>query len=101
MLGLIQQNDRRWRRIVLNDVESIPLGVAVAWGTAGIAHSPLAHSVMVLAFAASRVLHTIFYAKQSQPWRGIVWTIGVFSVFGLSLNGLLGALAKGGKLKGL
>jgi hypothetical protein len=44
----------RRRRIVLNDVENIPLGVAVAWGSLQVAHSPRAHVGLVLLFAASR-----------------------------------------------
>lgn len=45
-----------------------------------------------------RVLHTVFYAYGVQPWRGIVWTSGVMSVIGLSINGAVGALL--GKSKG-
>jgi hypothetical protein len=49
-----KQNDKRWRRIVLNDVENIPLGLVVAWGSANIAQSPRTHVGLVSLFAVSR-----------------------------------------------
>jgi uncharacterized MAPEG superfamily protein len=47
---------------------------------------------MMVVYVLHRVLHTVFYAYGVQPWRGIVWTSGVMSVIGLSINGAVGAL---------
>ncbi|KAJ3412718.1 hypothetical protein HDV05_000346 [Chytridiales sp. JEL 0842] len=81
----------RWQRILMNDLENIPIGLLVAWGSAFSPKSVKTHIVLVMAFAALRCGHTWAYAKGVQPWRSLCWFGGVLSVAGLGLNGLLGA----------
>jgi len=84
--------DIRWQRIVHNDLESIPLGLIVAWGSLFSAYNPNVHAALVSTFLVSRTLHTFFYAKGWQPYRALAWFGGVLSVFGLAINGVLGVL---------
>ena len=91
-MALIQ--DRRWQRIVMNDLENIPIGLIVAWTSANIAFSPILHSVLVLVFAISRTGHTIAYAYEKQPHRAMFWMGGIASLLLMSLNGLIGALLR-------
>eukprot|EP01098_Paradermamoeba_levis_P008581 TRINITY_DN3555_c0_g1_i3.p1 TRINITY_DN3555_c0_g1~~TRINITY_DN3555_c0_g1_i3.p1 ORF type:complete len:187 (-),score=61.69 TRINITY_DN3555_c0_g1_i3:27-515(-) len=84
--------DIRWQRIVLNDLENIPLGLIVAWGALFSASSPFLHGVLVIVFAISRTLHTVSYANELQPHRAIAWAGAVLSVIGLAVNGLVGVL---------
>ena len=51
-----KEKEARWLRIVSNDLENIPLGMAIAWGTLQITYSPKVHAILVLAFAISRYI---------------------------------------------
>ncbi len=46
--------EQRWTRIVANDLENIPLGVAVMYGSMATAFSPAVHAFLALGFAFSR-----------------------------------------------
>ncbi|KAJ3029493.1 UNVERIFIED_CONTAM: hypothetical protein HDU68_011984 [Siphonaria sp. JEL0065] len=83
-------NDIRWQRIVLNDLENIPLGLIVAWSSSISCYSPLLHALLVSVFAGARISHTFFYAKEMQPHRGLAWGTGVGATIIMSLNGVLG-----------
>ncbi|KAJ3330759.1 hypothetical protein HDU76_004932 [Blyttiomyces sp. JEL0837] len=84
--------DLRWGRIVMNDLENIPIGLIVAWSSLLTPYSTSVHSGLALAFAASRIAHTIVYAKQLQPHRAIAWFGGWVCILGMSVNGVIGAL---------
>ncbi|TFJ85254.1 hypothetical protein NSK_003677 [Nannochloropsis salina CCMP1776] len=88
------QNEQRWTRIVANDLENIPLGLIIAWGSLQSPRSPPAHVVLVLAFTVSRILHTVTYAAGKQPHRALAFFGGVLAVVGMGVNGVLGAFAK-------
>ena len=79
-------------RIVANDLENIPLGVACAWGSLLCTSSPGLHSARVSAFTFGRVFHTVCYAKELQPHRAIFYFVGLASSFGLALNGVVGSM---------
>eukprot|EP01125_Pyxidicula_operculata_P005686 TRINITY_DN1998_c0_g1_i4.p1 TRINITY_DN1998_c0_g1~~TRINITY_DN1998_c0_g1_i4.p1 ORF type:complete len:200 (+),score=13.86 TRINITY_DN1998_c0_g1_i4:872-1471(+) len=89
-----QMQDIRWQRIVSSDLESIPVGLVVLWGSLFSAASPSVHSLLACTYLISRVAHTIFYANaipQSVPF---AWFGGFASVIGLALNGVLGVLCQ-------
>ena len=79
-------NDVRWRRIVANDLENIPLGLIVLWAT-GMAVSAkkadgagTALIVLTIAFTAFRFLYTYAFMHALQPWRTIFWTGAILSI---------------------
>uniref|UniRef100_A0A6B2LPA5 Microsomal glutathione S-transferase 1 n=1 Tax=Arcella intermedia TaxID=1963864 RepID=A0A6B2LPA5_9EUKA len=82
--------DVRWQRIVHNDLENIPLGIIVAWGSLLSCYSERAHVALAVAFCLARILHTWAYAQALQPHRAIFYTIGLVCTLSLALNGLLG-----------
>lgn len=95
--------DRRWRRVVGNDMEQIPIGLIVLWG-AGIVCSTSVENdaqewtsqavrILFMIFTAGRVLHSIAFAYEAQPWRTIAWTIAWLAVF---IGGLI-AVIEGAK----
>merc|ERR1711935_223839 len=84
--------DIRWQRIVHNDLENIPVGLAVAWGSLLSPASPTLHAGMVLLFAAARVGHTVSYAYELQPHRAIFWVVAALCMLGMAVNGVLGVL---------
>uniref|UniRef100_A0A6B2LPW7 Microsomal glutathione S-transferase 1 n=1 Tax=Arcella intermedia TaxID=1963864 RepID=A0A6B2LPW7_9EUKA len=86
--------DVRWQRIVQNDLENLPLGLIVAWGSLFSCYSPRAHSFLVGLFCASRIGHTYCYAHAMQPHRSVMYVLGMMSTVGMGLNGLLGLYKK-------
>eukprot|EP00300_Choanocystis_sp_HF-7_P026907 c3130_g1_i1.p1 GENE.c3130_g1_i1~~c3130_g1_i1.p1 ORF type:complete len:162 (-),score=43.78 c3130_g1_i1:137-622(-) len=88
------QDAERWNRIVQNDIENIPTGLIVAWGALLVTDHPQTHAVLVSAFAAFRIFHTLAYANQLQPHRALAWFGGVLSVLGLLGTGALGLANK-------
>ena len=53
-----QLNEKRWTRIVANDLENIPIGLILSWGGLLCGRSQVLHGYLVLGFAASRYTHT-------------------------------------------
>lgn len=87
-------SESRWNRIVMNDLENIPIGLLVAWANllAIGTHSDAAaraHSAFVLIFFLGRLGHTFCYARGIQPWRTVFYMAGVLSVFAMSLEAII------------
>jgi len=81
---------KRWRGIVQNDLENIPIAVIIAYFSvygADIYVFLVAYSL----FAFLRILHTVFYAFALQPLRSIAWVLGVICVLVYFLNGIVGS----------
>ncbi|KAJ3215460.1 hypothetical protein HDU67_000384 [Dinochytrium kinnereticum] len=105
-------DDLRWQRIVMNDIENIPMGLVAMYGSLLTPYSATTHSILSLAFVAARqanplyltaslfnnfffayrYTHTYVYAKGLQPARAIAWMSTWLSVFGFVINGVAGAL---------
>jgi glutathione S-transferase len=84
--------DLRWQRIVLNDLENIPLGLLLAWASLLSSFNSQVHNICMIAFTLARIGHTVVYAREAQPHRAICWFVAVVSAFCLGLNGVLGVL---------
>jgi glutathione S-transferase len=84
--------DVRWQRIVHNDLENVVMGLVVVWASLLSAYSPSLHTAAVVAFAVSRVLHTVYYAYEMQPHRGIAWFVAVLAIFIIATNGAIGVM---------
>jgi len=87
---LAKMNEKRWTRIVLNDLENVPFGMIVSWGALLCNGNPTVHTYGTLLFAVSRILHTVFYAGEIQPHRAVAWFGAVVAMFGMSINALWG-----------
>jgi hypothetical protein len=87
----------RTQRIVNNDLENIPYGLITAWTSLfciyrnSVADPGLltAHVVLMVVFGAMRVGHTIAYRFALSYARSFLWTIGVLSVIGLGIIGII------------
>eukprot|EP00301_Raphidiophrys_heterophryoidea_P001627 c10780_g1_i1.p1 GENE.c10780_g1_i1~~c10780_g1_i1.p1 ORF type:complete len:165 (-),score=39.60 c10780_g1_i1:90-584(-) len=80
----------RYDRMVMNNLESIPIGLVIVWCTLLCADDPIAHIVLVTIYAGARVCYSICYAYALQPFRSIVFILGLLSSIGLVVNGLVG-----------
>ncbi|KAF1327050.1 hypothetical protein FI667_g7970, partial [Globisporangium splendens] len=78
-LVLARHVELRWRRIVSNDLESIPLALFVFAGGVLAESNDQVHSVAMIAYTFARVAHTFAYAKSIQPQRSMLWFVGVLS----------------------
>lgn len=75
-----REAEYRWKRIVQNDVESIPLGLIV-FGTGVLVEANERVLIAAIAtFTLVRLVHTYVYAHEMQPARGYMWTVGVLSI---------------------
>lgn len=93
-------SEQRWNRIVMNDLENLPIGLIVAWASYISCTSQksntgvfVAHDVLVLLFLAGRLLHTVAYAKGLQPWRTIGHFVAILAVGCLTIVGFVAALS--------
>jgi uncharacterized MAPEG superfamily protein len=68
---------RRAQQVWLNDLENIPIFIALGliWLWLG-APAQVAPALFV-AFTAARILHTVFYLARLQPWRTLAYTAGL------------------------
>eukprot|EP01080_Neovahlkampfia_damariscottae_P001401 gene1401-12021_t len=87
-----QEEDARWQRIVLNDLESIPYGIIFSWISLLSPFSTKVHNIAVIAYTVARIFHTYSYAHSLQPHRAIGWFTGVVSIFALGVNAVVGVL---------
>ncbi|GAB9465943.1 hypothetical protein Gpo141_00003329 [Globisporangium polare] len=83
----------RWRRIVQNDLESIPIALIV-FGTSALAHgSAGVHTGAMVFYTAVRCFHTYAYAHALHPHRALCWLFGVIAMTTGVVNALYGAFS--------
>ncbi|TMW64550.1 hypothetical protein Poli38472_011430 [Pythium oligandrum] len=93
-LKIAYESEQRWKRIVQNDLESMPLAFIVFVATIAVGGNKMVTSVLMVAYTVARITHTIVYAKMLQPHRMIAWMSGIFCVLAVAVNGVLAALTK-------
>ncbi|GMI02926.1 hypothetical protein TrLO_g8750 [Triparma laevis f. longispina] len=87
----VKQKLTRALRIVANDLENIPIGLIVMWGSLVCCYNVNAHIACSAGFALGRVGHTISYELELQPHRAWGWGLGIVSSSLLAANGVIGA----------
>ncbi|GMF51602.1 unnamed protein product [Phytophthora fragariaefolia] len=87
--------EHRWRRIVQNDLESIPLALVVFGIGVAIEHriNPTVQIGAMATYTALRCFHTIAYAKKLQPHRAWCWRLGVVAIVAGAVNAVVGVYA--------
>ena len=78
-------DEMRWKRIIMNDLENIPVTLALMWAAVVVQANNEAIVGLSAAFVFARVSHTICYAYALMPWRTIVWIVGFLSSLGLAI----------------
>ena len=66
----------RVRRVHQNDVENIPVFLAVGLLFALAGGYPTVASWVFVIFTAARLLHSVFYLAALQPWRSLIYAVG-------------------------
>lgn len=76
----------RWQRIVINDLENIPIFLIVMWISYFISPDSLVTFIPAIVFTVFRILHSISYIFRLQPVRTICWVIGLLATLVLTCN---------------
>jgi glutathione S-transferase len=87
-------NDMRWKRIVANDLESIPLALAVYGAGLVVESYERVQVVAIIIYTITRFLHSYTYAKGIQPWRSIVWIVGLLAIVVGAVNIIVSVISK-------
>jgi len=80
-LPQVQRAAQAW----LNDLENIPIFLALGVAYVFSGASPGSAAWLFLVFTAARYLHTVFYLLGMQPWRTIAYAVGVVCLFSMSI----------------
>lgn len=71
--------EHRWRRVIANDLESIPFALFIFGGGILAGSNPMVHAGAMTAYTTARCLYTYVYVNGMQPGRSIFWSIGVLA----------------------
>ncbi|KAE9253810.1 hypothetical protein PF004_g1357 [Phytophthora fragariae] len=83
----------RWRRIVQNDLESIPLALVVFGAGVLAKGNSTVQIVAMVGYTAVRCFHTVAYANAMHPHRALCWLFGVIFITTGAGNALYGAFS--------
>ena len=85
-------SNERWRRIVNNDMENIPLGLIILWAQVIVNANSVTTSITAALFVTARISHTICYYYSFQPYRSIAFFVGLLAIFCAAFNMLAATL---------
>ncbi|GLE01840.1 hypothetical protein PINS_up010678 [Pythium insidiosum] len=83
--------EHRWRRIVANDLESIPFALFVFAGGVLANANEAAFAATMILYTVARCLHSYAYAHQMQPHRALFWFIAVLCILAGAGNAIVAA----------
>lgn len=84
----------RAQRLLRNDAEGQPLFLAVGLAFVMLGGAPSFAALYCLAYAASRVLHAVFFLRPRQPHRNRAFGLGMVSLAALSVHAVVLAAAQ-------
>jgi glutathione S-transferase len=82
--------EHRWKRIIQNDLESIPLALLVFLGGVFAGGNKELFVVCLAIFTLARCFHTYAYANMLQPHRAWCWRTGVLMIVASGVNSIVG-----------
>lgn len=82
--------EQRWKRIVQNDLESLPLALAVFTVALVVGGDDRALSALIAAYTVLRVVHTASYATKRPKTRMGSWILAALCVVGGAIAGVAG-----------
>ncbi|GMF37768.1 unnamed protein product [Phytophthora fragariaefolia] len=87
------EDEMRWKRIIQNDLESMPLAFVVFWSAIAVGVSPSITKTLMLAYTTARVGHTVVYSMVMPRARMACWMAGSFCIIAAAVNSVLMALS--------
>jgi prostaglandin-E synthase 1 len=83
----------RIQRAHRNLLESLPLFFALGLISVLAGANPVGIKAALITFTAARVLHSLVYIKELQPFRTMTYAIGSFALIGMMVMTLMAVLA--------
>jgi len=86
------ENDLRWKKLVRNQLETVPFAFIVFYIATMTAQDPktrMALIVVIVVYVFARWIYVICYACALQPWRTLFWAIGNLCVFVAGIAGVI------------
>ncbi|GAB9471157.1 hypothetical protein Gpo141_00008381 [Globisporangium polare] len=85
-------DELRWKRIVQNDIEAIPLALVLFLISVSVGANQNVTVVALVIFTCMRVAHTIAYANKKPLLRMLSWMIGVLCVLTGGVNAVVAVI---------
>merc|ERR1712026_32005 len=82
--------EKRWQRIVMNDLENVQMGILMMWLSLFVGGDHWVTSICAALFTFARCGHTVCYFLRLMPWRAICWLFGVLCTLTLAVNIIVG-----------
>lgn len=76
-IQLAAEEEMRWKRIIQNDLESMPLASVGFWSVISVGVSSTLTQTLLLVYTIARVGHTIVYSQSLPRARMVLWIVGV------------------------
>ncbi|POM73785.1 hypothetical protein PHPALM_9334 [Phytophthora palmivora] len=86
------EDEMRWKRIIQNDLESMPLAFVVFWSAITVGVNPIITKTLMLGYTSARVGHTAVYSMGMPQARMVFWMVGSFCIVTAALNAVIVAL---------
>ncbi|KAE8975326.1 hypothetical protein PF005_g17245 [Phytophthora fragariae] len=86
------EDEMRWKRIIQNDLESMPLAFVVFWSAIAVGVSPNTTQTLMLAYTTARVGHTAVYSMVMPRARMAFWMAGSLCIVAAAANSVMTAL---------
>ena len=74
------EEEIRWKRIIQNDLESMPMAYIVFWSAICVGVNTDITKVLLLVYTIARIGHTIVYAQSLARARSFFWVIGTVCI---------------------
>ncbi|RLN94594.1 hypothetical protein BBJ28_00026002 [Nothophytophthora sp. Chile5] len=90
---LAVEDEMRWKRIIQNDLESMPMAFVVFWSAISAQVNPDVTKTLLLAYTAARISHTASYALSMPRARMACWMTGSFCIVTAAVNAVMASLS--------
>ncbi|RLN47223.1 hypothetical protein BBJ28_00024221, partial [Nothophytophthora sp. Chile5] len=87
------EDEMRWKRIIQNDLESMPMAFVVFWSAISAQVNPDVTKTLLLAYTVARISHTASYALSMPRARMACWMTGSFCIVAAGVNAIMAALS--------
>ncbi|EEY56359.1 uncharacterized protein PITG_09878 [Phytophthora infestans T30-4] len=86
------EDEMRWKRIIQNDLESMPMAYVVFWSAICMGVTGGITKTLIFVYTVARVAHTIVYAQSLARARMICWMVGMGCVVIAAVCSVLAAV---------
>ena len=86
----LKEKAGRWDRIVMNNLENIPMAVLVFWLGTWTPNNHLGGNALFALFTLLRIIHTVLYACGVLYARTAVYLLSIIFVLGAGINAMAG-----------